>query len=137
MTVTISIPGLRHLVARQIDWLMAGWSTYLGCWYLMPWVSMPSPVYDGVTDVMPETCWGVVFLAGGLLHLLALSINGGRGWTPGLRIAVNGLMAVVYVQYLLAFQHAAPGTTAVAIYSLLAVTNIFTVWRAARDWGAR
>lgn len=76
---------------RSIEWALAWAKIGGGMWLLRPGATMDAPNFRVVLSMADEWAWGLAAVCLGLWHVVALVINGRRGWTPGLRSVANFL----------------------------------------------
>lgn len=78
-----------HYRERRLEWCLAGYLVYLGYALTLPPNSMSASSFVVALRNMTEDEWGIAFLTGGALYVLALHINGRAAWTPFFRAAMT------------------------------------------------
>lgn len=120
---------------RRLEVFLAGTTTIMGAWLIMPFASMSTPAFDTVLHAAPEWLWGWLFFFNGLSHMLALAINGRRWWSPFVRWFAAIVSCGVYGGFALGFAVQSWVTTGVPIYSCLsgaAALCMYFAWVDAR-----
>lgn len=121
---------------RKLEWGLAFYTLLYGIFLLFPFVSMASPAYIAVLSILTETQWGFVYVLTGVLHIIALHINGKRWWTPFARLSVLFLNTQAYMCLFLGFLKVSLFSTAVINYGLIVfVLFIPAMLTAAKDCG--
>lgn len=125
---------MTHFKDRKIEWWFALQTAGFGLFLMSPAPSMDSIAFTKLVGWMPEYEWGLLFLATGLLHVMALAINGRRWWTPFVRFGMTSLNMVTYAAFMLGFAGIDPWTTAVWTYgpSILSAAGL-CIYGAAKD----
>lgn len=104
---------------RIFEWWLAantfGFGVFLGAG--VP--SMDSPAFAQLVAWLPEAAWAAFFAVTGLLHLIALAINGRRWWTPFVRSGTTALNLTAYVFFGVGFLLLDPSSTAVYSYTVM------------------
>lgn len=113
----------RLLTSRRLEIFIAGMAFSLGCWLLMPAVSMRTEAYASLLHLMTEPQWGAVFLLNGLNHGLALAINGARWWSPIIRWVASFSSMSLGLIWGYGFSLVDPASTGVFIYFYIAVVG--------------
>lgn len=109
-----------YLAAQAIVW---------GLWLLSPWESFDvAPDVYSLLGRIPESLWGAIFLAHGLVHLFVLWTKR-PVWCRRAALAASGLWAVVVVSLLVT----APVAPTIPIYALsmiaAALVYVRLYWR--------
>lgn len=121
MKTTISIGAwFTHYASRKLEWLIAGYTIYFGAALMLPPVSMGSANFRGALSLMTEGQWGAVYLLVGILHAVALHINGRSAWTPFARAGALFLNANVFLAMTIGIAEANHFSTGVFTYGFLA-----------------
>ena len=94
-----------------------------GLFLMLPPVSFATTGYHGVLGYLPEFWWGVLYAVTGMLHNVALHINGRAAWTPFARLVTLILNSQVFLAMALAFAHHNPWGSGVFTYG--AVSTLF------------
>lgn len=71
-----------HYPSRKLEWAIAWFTLLLGVWLLLPAEAMNTRSYNSALFLMSETQWGLTYLTAGIVHNIALHINGRAAWTP-------------------------------------------------------
>jgi len=108
-----------------------GW----GAWLAAPFDAMDAPEFHKLVAVMPEAAWGLTMIALGHLHVVALIINGGRGWTPYARAAVTVGIGGVWIWIGGLSLQADFGTPTAPTYAGLGVMHLYSAVLALWDVG--
>lgn len=95
--------------------------TAIGLWILLPHNSMNTTTYDELLAMASESTWGGLFLLNGMIHALALYINGYKWYTPFFRLAANVMACALYAAFVVGFFKANPATTAVPAYTVFGI----------------
>lgn len=120
---------------RRLEVFLAGTSTVLGAWLVLPFDSMATAAFTQVLNAAPEMTWGWLFFFNGLSHILALIINGRRWWSPIIRWCAALTAAGVYAGFALGFAAENYATTGVPVYACLsggAMICLVFAWKDAR-----
>lgn len=118
---------------RRLDWALALFGLAYGAWLLQPGASMDGPGYAILTRWLSEWGWGGLTAAAAGLHILALIVNGGRGWTPYARALINYGGTVIWGCVAVGFWRVDPLTTAVVPYAAISSAHLFCGLAAVRD----
>jgi hypothetical protein len=118
---------------RRLDWWLAAFAIVWGLNLLLPGSSMNSPAYSHLLRWAPENIWGIMTFLAGTAHVVALIVNGGRGWTPYMRAFINYLAVVIYSTIAVGFYAENAITTAVPAYFMIAIGHTFCAVAAVRD----
>ena len=94
---------------RRLDWALALFTCVWGIWVALPGRAMDGAAYRDHAAMLPEWQWGMLMAASGVLHMVALRVNGGAGWTPYFRAAVGYWGASVFTLLALGFYHSGIG----------------------------
>lgn len=101
---------------RQAEIFAALGCIIMGLWVIAPWSSMATPAYDSLLMMASEFSWGLIFLLNGVIHALALYINGSRWWTPFFRIFACVGALTLYACFTTGFYLSSRHTTAIPAY---------------------
>ena len=86
----------------------------------LPVPSMTSIGFTVALDLMPEWAWGAIYVAVGIVHNLALHVNGRAAWTPFARVAALLLNSQVFFALALKIAEVNPWSTGVFTYGFFA-----------------
>lgn len=78
---------------RPLEWFLAGFSLY---WGVATHLAVSAQAYvpcDGPLKPFEESAWANLAGFLGLLHMVALLVNGSMGWTPMARLIVTAANA--------------------------------------------
>lgn len=131
-----------HFPARASEWLLAGMLTAWGYILLRPDDLFGAErAYAQMKIIAPESIWGSVAVAIGVLRILALGVNGtflhtwyGR-FSPHVRSAMACLSCGVWTNISLGIYLTGVITTGIAIYPGLALLDAWNMVRASGDAG--
>lgn len=104
---------------RHAELFVALGAAAIGYWLIRPEISMATPSYADLLETAAESTWGAVFLVNGLIHALALQINGHRWWTPFIRLFACAYSAALYGAFIVGFWVIVPDSTAIPTYTVL------------------
>ncbi|MFS4437862.1 hypothetical protein ACMA5I_06590 [Paracoccaceae bacterium GXU_MW_L88] len=125
-----------HYPRRKLEWAIALYTVYFGAALLLPRTSMASYEFGSVLHILPEALWGCVYIAVGLIHNVALHVNGRGCWTPFARLAALSLNSQVFLALSLASAHS--NAVSMSAITYFGVTIFFcgpAIWAAAGDCG--
>ncbi|MFH5773615.1 hypothetical protein ACHFJ0_05135 [Paracoccus sp. NGMCC 1.201697] len=105
---------------RKLEWLIAIYTVYFGIGLMLPPVSMAPRSFYGALALMSEQSWGAAYFAVGLLHAVALHVNGRAAWTPFARLGALFLNAQVFLAMTIGIAAVNPFSTGVLTYGFLA-----------------
>lgn len=112
---------MTHFERRRLEWTLAVYTLYFGIGLLMPAQSMSSSTFVGTLSLMSELGWGVAYSVVGVIHMVALHINGRAAWTPFARLAVLAFNSQVFLALCLSLVPANPWGTGVMTYGAIAI----------------
>lgn len=127
-----------HLPARAAEWALGAILFNWGWILLLPGQTFGREAYDLMVAIAPEPIWGIACLVIGATRLIALVINGTFAdtaysrFSPHVRTAMSGLSCFFWLQIVLSFALAPPGT-GLAVYPVLLVLDLYSAYRAAGD----
>lgn len=127
-----------HLPARAAEWALGAILFNWGWILLLPRETMGRQAYELMLAIAPEPAWGIGCLVIGAIRLIALVINGTFAdtaysrFSPHVRTAMSGLSCFFWLQIVLSFALAPPGT-GIAVYPVLLVLDLYSAYRAAGD----
>ncbi len=125
-----------HYAQRRLEWLLALYTVWFGGMLCLPPLSMSSASFEGALSLMSETSWGVTYVVVGLIHNVALHVNGRAAWTPFARLCALTLNANVFLAMCLSLIPVNPVGTGVLTYGFVAVGFCgAAIWGAAQDCG--
>lgn len=114
--------GLTHTIERRrLEVFFATLTLGFGIFLLIPAASMDTPAMTHLTDAMPETSWGCLFLVNGMMHCVWLAVNGARWWSPIVRYFTAFGSMTLYLFWSAGIAYSHPWSTAVYTYSALAM----------------
>lgn len=119
--------------SRKMEWWYAFITLGFGIWLSFPQDAMATRAYTQLVGWMPEDDWAKMFGLTGLIHLLALYINGSRWWTPLLRFTVLVINALAYAVISAGFWAFYWPTTATYTYAAISIGGMVCVYAAAWD----
>ncbi|WP_072296157.1 hypothetical protein [Paracoccus sp. SM22M-07] len=121
---------------RRLEWCIALYTVGFGAFLMLPFVSFATAGYRGVLTLMSEFSWGLVYLLTGILHNVALHVNGRAAWTPFARVVTLFLNSQVFLAFALAFAHSNPAGSGVFTYAVIATLFCWVaLWAAGEDCG--
>ena len=109
-----------HFQSRRLEWLIAFYTVYFGMGLCLPPQSM-SGAFSEVVNIMPETAWGAVYVLVGIIHALALHINGRSEWTPFARLLALILNSQVFLAMAIYLIPTNPFGTGVLTYGFFSI----------------
>ena len=118
---------------RNLEWWLAATTAGLGMFIGLGDSSMSSPAYQQLLSWFSEEMWATFFTLTGVLHLIALAINGQAWWTPLVRSVMSAVNGTVFTLFAAGFYALNPDTTAVFSYSAFAVAAFVCFYKAAKD----
>lgn len=130
-------PGSERYATRSLEAYLAVMDILFGVLVVLPmWDTMEPGIYARLLDIIPnEAVWGAILAGRGLLHAIALRINGRAWWTPFARAACSGISAIFWCLFLVAILSAHPFVPGL-VFSL-AVVNVgahyYCIRRSGRD----
>lgn len=108
-----------NYASRKLEWLIALYTVGFGAFLMLPWISMSPRSFRGALAVMGEFSWGGTYLGVGVIHAIALHINGRSAWTPFARAGALFLNANVFLAMTLGIAEVSPVSTGVFTYGFL------------------
>lgn len=102
-----------------MEWWLATNTFLFGVFVSMPAESMDSAAFDDLKRFLFEASWAQFFIVTGVVHLVALGINGRRWWTPILRSTVTALNTTVYIIFGVGIFLADSWSTGVYVYVVM------------------
>jgi hypothetical protein len=127
-----SIVNATH-ASRRADWIIVMSSMLLSIQIMRPTASMDQRAYETLMLWATEATWGSIIFALGCAHIIALLVNGGKGWTPYLRAVINHICAALYLTIAAGFWNVNDSSTAVPIYASLGLAYFFCGCWAVQD----
>jgi hypothetical protein len=129
-----------HVNDRALEWfsasIMLAWSLVLA----LPGQTLAGPSFAAFNrfDWMTEALWAWVFGVVGAARIVALYINGRWPKTPHIRMAGSlfGALSWAQVAWLITegtYNATGVASTGTAVYTLLALADIFSIYRARFD----
>lgn len=118
---------------RRLECFFAAVTFGFGVWLLMPAASMNTDAFRQLLRMMEEQLWGAMFLLNGLIHALALAINGKRWWSPLVRWVASFFTASLYLVMVAGFYQSGWASTAVYTYLSLSIGAAFCAAWAWKD----
>lgn len=121
--------------SRVSEWTLASILASWGLMLLRPEVTFAtSPSYVGLERIAAEDTWGWFCLIAGVIRLMALTINGIWKPTYHIRSALAFLSCFFWLQISLGFMASGNASTGLAVYPWLLMLDIYSTYRAARDY---
>lgn len=105
---------------RKLEWVLAAYTFGFGIFLAHPADSMAKSM-EGVTDIIPEREWGVLYATVGFLHISALHINGRSWWTPFVRLAASSFSFMVFSAMAISIITINPASTGAFTYSFMSL----------------
>lgn len=106
---------------RKLEWTLAFYTLFFGMMISLPPQSMTSNVFTVALTLMPEWGWGAIYIVVGIVHNLALHVNGRAAWTPFARLAALVLNSQVFFALTIKIAEVTPWSTAVFTYGFFAL----------------
>ena len=136
-----------HFRIRRLEWSLAVYTLAFGLFLMLPAVSFATTGYHGVLGYLSEFNWGLLYCLTGVLHNVALHVNGRASWTPFARLLTLFLNSQVFLAMAFAFAQSNPWGSGVFTYgavgclfcmiALVAAAEDcgreFKIWKEARD----
>lgn len=95
---------------------------------------MSTPAYGALLAVASEVVWGCIAVAHGVVHGIALWINGRRRWTPVPRLISTATGCAFYAAVAAGFCHTFPmGAQAVMVYTAISLGYLLASAACGRD----
>ena len=107
--------------ARRLEWSIAMYTLAFGIFLMLPGGSMVSPGFSLTLDLLNEQQWGMVYLVVGVVHSIALHINGRAAWTPFARLIVMILNSQAFLAMALSVWSVSPWSTGGFTYGFVAI----------------
>ena len=122
---------------RAIEYLLAAITFMWGVQLHRMGDTFSSPVFVELARIANESVWAWYCIIVGMVRLVALIINGAAPTgTPTIRAIFALFGAIFWLQVSLAFwSNANPGSTALAVYPLLCLADVYSCLRASGDAG--
>lgn len=130
---------LRHTgVVENLNVRLSEWGLGLilllwGAILVSPDDTFSRPAFTIMARVASENVWGVVLTALGVTRIVVLLINGAWRRSPHLRAVTAFLSCFVWVQITLSIWGSGIFATALAVYPVLLLMDIYVVMRAAGE----
>lgn len=119
---------------RALEWHLAAFSAIFGVWVGSPETAFAAPNLQVALRLFPESVWAMLFAGVGMLHLVALGINGAAWWTPFVRVLAASLNLFFFAVFTAAVWEYDHRAAVVAVYSGAVVAPLVTiVFKALRD----
>ena len=116
-----NVAWFTHYNQRRLEWLLAFYTLFFGVMISMPSDSMTSSGFAVALALMPEWVWGTIYIVVGIVHNLALHVNGRAAWTPFARVAALLLNSQVFFALALKIAEVNPWSTGVFTYGFFAI----------------
>jgi len=122
---------------RMTEWVIATITALLGVVILLPTKMFEqNPGWSGFAQFASENAWGCFFLFMGSFRIIGLIINGARkNVTPWIRVISAGVGFVIWIGVCTAFAFSGVVGAWLAIYPVVAATELINIYRAATDAG--
>ena len=114
------VPWFTRWPDRKLEWALAFYTLFFGIMLCLPVPSMTSIGFTVALELMPEWAWGAIYVAVGIVHNLALHVNGRAAWTPFARVAALLLNSQVFFALALKIAEVSPWSTGVFTYGFFA-----------------
>lgn len=125
-----------HFEARSLEWFGAFYLTNWGQYVILHPGMFTDPrkadLFKGLTAFGDQPTWGLSVFTAGIIRLTALFINGRWGLTPWIRALTSFMSAGVWFMVSVGVFHTG-WNTGVAIYPVMLLADIFSVYRAMSD----
>lgn len=105
---------------RKLEWSVATYTLAFGLFLMLPQRSMSASFLD-LKGYMSEPFWGLLYGMIGLLHLIALHINGRAAWTPFVRVIAAAISSQVFLATSVSIAAVNPFSTGAFTYVFLAM----------------
>ena len=105
-----------HFSGRRLEWCLAIYTVTFGVWIALPSESMSSPGFRSALSLMTEREWGALYIVVGMIHNIALHVNGRAAWTPFARVGAVFLNGQVFLAMALAIAQSSPWSSGVLTY---------------------
>lgn len=86
-----------HFSKRKLEWVLALYTFCFGLWLLLPPISFNPSSFSNALYYADEGTWGMIYTIVGVVHLLALHVNGRKAWTPFGRLIAVTLNSQVFL----------------------------------------
>jgi len=123
----------RIFEVRRLELFFSLQTLIFGFWLLLPFNSMGTLAYNTLIGAVDEFTWGLLFFFNGLSHILALHLNGSRWWSPFVRWFSALCSFLIYLGFVAGFALENWMTTAVPVYSCLAIGSAICLYFAWED----
>lgn len=144
-SIRIYPPGAERYSTRALEAHLSCIDIMFGLIIIMPfWNTLEQAVYRPMLTFVPhESFWGSLLIVRGLVHIVALRINGAAWWTPFLRAAASLFSGVFFAGLAVVLTWADPFVPGLVF--TVAILNVVAHWycmrRSGRDaavaYGAR
>ena len=125
---------MRPFGERKIEYFYAAQTVGFGLWLSHPAGTLDSPAFAVLIRWMPEYQWALMFTITGMIHCMALFINGRAAWTPFVRLCATSTNAVAYAAFACGFAMLDPMTSAVYTYGIgYGGAALICIYSAAKD----
>lgn len=106
---------------RRLEWALAIYTLFFGLFLILPPASMNTRSFTAALAFMPEIAWGAVYSVVGVIHNIALHINGRAAWTPFARLLALFLNSQVFLGLALGVGTSNPWSTGVFTYAFFGI----------------
>lgn len=132
-------PGSERYSTRSLEAHLSVIDVVFGLLVMLPyWNTLEQPIYAPLLQLVPsETFWGGILLARGLVHLVALRINGHAWWTPFMRAFASTFSGLLFAVFAIVLTWATPFVPGL-IFTLAVVSTVAHLYccrRSGRDAG--
>lgn len=122
--------------SRKLEWMISVYTIYFGVLLIIPGDSMGGPNFVKPLQWLPEEQWGFMYTAVGILHAVALHINGRAAWTPFVRAIMLLINSQVFLWLSAGLAQTNPMGTGPHTYGFLAIGFCgVALWSACIDCG--
>ncbi len=118
---------------RRLEWFLAALTIVWSAPLIVGASLLDAAATDALSGIMAPELWGKTGSALGAAHLLALYLNGGKGWTPHVRLAVTALGAAFFAFLAAAIAFQEPAAAGARVYAMTAGGLVWCCSAAARD----
>lgn len=134
MQVWLRVTHLREAFHQRLcEWELATILFVWGFFLLLPVDTLDSKSYAAFRMLMDQTHWGAFIALGGAMRLGALAVNG--AWRPMyyVRAWLSVTTLVLWIMITLGILWSGSTGTGLAVYPVLAVFEVISLLRSARD----
>ena len=128
---------IKHRFGPRItEWIISAIMTLWGAVLLLPSDTFEGDNFVFFKAIMSENSWGIFMMFVGFSRIIGLIINGSRKKvTPWIRVVSAGIGFILWVGIICSFAMSGVISTWLAVYPVIAITELVNIWRAATDAG--